>query len=160
MVEKNYSKWTKEDLIKEIKKLKKRKKYGIVWEDKPEKVAELCKEKLPVLIEDKSKEIKTDKNKPINILIEGDNYHALSVLNYTHKEKIDVIYIDPPYNTGAKNWKYNNNYVDSNDLWRHSKWLSFMEKRILLAKKTIEKKWIFDLCNRCKRIILIRFIIR
>ena len=59
-----------------------------------------------------NKRIISDKNKANNILIEGDNYHALSVLNYTHKRKIDVIYLDPPYNTGAKDWKYNNNFVD------------------------------------------------
>jgi adenine-specific DNA-methyltransferase len=129
--------WTKDELIKEVKKLKKRKKYGIVWEAKPEKVVELCKEKLPVLTEDKTKEINTDDLKPMNILIEGDNYHALSVLNYTHKGKIDVVYIDPPFNTGAKDWKYNNDYVDINDQWRHSKWLSMMSKRLLLAKKLL-----------------------
>ncbi|MFA5303313.1 MAG: site-specific DNA-methyltransferase [Candidatus Nanoarchaeia archaeon] len=137
---KNYNTWSKEDLIKEIKKVEKRKKYGIVWENKPEQVAELCKEKLPILIEEKSKEIITDKKKPINILIEGDNYHSLSVLNYTHKGKIDIIYIDPPYNTGAKDWKYNNNYVDDLDMWRHSKWLSFMEKRLKLAKNLLKRE--------------------
>jgi len=66
------------------KELKKQKKYGLVWEDKTEEVVEMCKEKLPVLKEVKDKEILTDKNKPVNLLIEGDNYHALSVLNYTH----------------------------------------------------------------------------
>ena len=86
----------------------------------------------------KGKEIKTDPNKPTNILIEGDNYHALSVLNYTHQGKIDVIYIDPPYNTGAKDWKYNNDFVDINDGYRHSKWLSFMEKRLRLAKNLLK----------------------
>jgi len=64
----------------------------------------MCKKKLPVLKEVKSKEIITDKDKPANLLIEGDNYHALSVLNYTHAGKIDVIYIDPPYNTGNKDF--------------------------------------------------------
>lgn len=137
MGKENFENWKIEELIREIKKLRKRKKYGIVWEAKPEKVAELCKEKLPVLTEDKAKEIKTDDLKPMNILIEGDNYHSLSVLNYTHKGKIDVIYIDPPYNTGAKDWKYNNDYVDINDQWRHSKWLSMMSKRLLLAKKLL-----------------------
>lgn len=127
------------DLKKEIKHLKSRKKYGLVWEDKPEFVVELCKKKLPVLIEYKNKEIKADDNKPVNILIEGDNYHSLSVLNYTHKRKIDVIYIDPPYNTGAKDWKYNNNYVDTNDTYRHSKWLSMMSKRLQLAKNLLKK---------------------
>ena len=135
MPKENYSEWTTQELIREIKKLKKRKKYGIVWEEKPEKVAELCKEKLPVLEEDKSKEIKTDGNKPINILIEGDNYHALSVLNYTHKGKIDVIYIDPPYNKGTGDkFIYNDKIVDKDDAYRHSKWLSFMNKRLRLAK--------------------------
>ncbi|MBI5099197.1 MAG: site-specific DNA-methyltransferase [Nitrospirae bacterium] len=86
----------------------------------------------------KSKEIMTNPDKPVNLLIEGDNYHALSVLNYTHAKKIDVIYIDPPYNTGAKDWKYNNAYVDENDAYRHSKWLSFMDKRLRLAKNLLK----------------------
>jgi adenine-specific DNA-methyltransferase len=141
MAKENFTEWNKEDLIDEVRKLRKRKKYGIVWEDKPEQVAELCKEKLPVLVEDKSKEINTDENKPTNILIEGDNYHALSVLNYTHKGKIDVIYIDPPYNTGSKDWKYNNNYVDIKDMYRHSKWLSFIAKRLKLAKSLLKRKF-------------------
>jgi len=139
MAKKDYANWSKTELVKELDKLSKRKKYGIVWEDKPEQVAELCKEKLPILEEDKKKEIKTDVKKPTNILIEGDNYHALSVLNYTHKGKIDVIYIDPPYNTGARDWKYDNDYVDINDQWRHSKWLSFMEKRLKLARFLLKK---------------------
>ncbi len=74
-----------------------------------------------------------------NILIEGDNYHALSVLNYTHKEKIDVIYIDPPYNTGEKDFKYNDSYVDKEDSYKHSKWLSFIEKRLNVAKEVLSK---------------------
>ena len=133
-----YSTLSKEQLISEIKRLKKGKKFGLLWEDKPEDVAELCKTKLPVLVDVEDKEISDDPNKPTNILIEGDNYHALSVLNYTHKGKIDVIYIDPPYNTGAKDWKYNNNYVDINDSYRHSKWLSMMSKRLQLAKKLLQ----------------------
>jgi len=120
------------------KELKKRKKYGLVWEEKPEEVVEMCKEKLPVLKEVKNKEITTDKNKPVNLLIEGDNYHALSVLNYTHAKKIDVIYIDPPYNTGNKDFIFNDNYVDREDAYRHSKWLSFMEKRLRLAKNLLK----------------------
>lgn len=70
-------------------------------------------------------------------LIEADNYHALQLLEYLYAEKVDCIYIDPPYNTGAKDWKYNNDYVDSSDTYRHSKWLSFMEKRLRLAKKLL-----------------------
>ena len=70
-------------------------------------------------------------------LIEADNYHALQLLEYLYAGKVDCIYIDPPYNTGARDWKYNNNYVDSNDQYRHSKWLSMMEKRLKLAKKLL-----------------------
>lgn len=135
----NYHTWSKDELIQEIQKLEKRKKYGLVWEPKLEEVAELCKEKLPVLVEDKSKEISSSKTGPANLLIEGDNYHALSVLNYTHKGKIDVIYIDPPFNTGAKDWKYNNDYVDINDQYRHSKWLSMMWKRLKLSKNLLKE---------------------
>lgn len=139
MAKKDYTNWDRKELIKEIDQLRKRKKYGLVWEDKPENVVEQCKTELPVLEEVKSKEIITDTDKPVNLLIEGDNYHALSVLNYTHKGKIDVIYIDPPYNTGAKDWKYNNDYVDDNDKWRHSKWISFMNNRLKQCKKLLTK---------------------
>jgi adenine-specific DNA-methyltransferase len=76
-------------------------------------------------------------DKTPHILIEGDNYHALSILSYTHKNKIDVIYIDPPYNTGNKNFKYNDSFVDKEDNFRHSKWLSFMSKRLKLAKQLL-----------------------
>lgn len=140
---KYYNEYSKEELIEEIKKLRKRKKYGLVWEDKKEEVVEMCKNKLPVLKEVKNKEIITDRDKPVNLLIEGDNYHALSVLNYTHAKKIDVIYIDPPYNTGARDWKYNNNYVDINDAWRHSKWLSMMKHRLELSKKLLKEDGVF-----------------
>ena len=136
--EKDFSARTLE-LEKEIKKLKSRKKYGLVWEHKTEEVIELCKEKLPVLTEDTSKEFNTKKDSPTSIMIEGDNYHSLSALNYTHAGKIDVVYIDPPYNTGAKDWKYNNDYVDINDTYRHSKWLSMMSKRLQLAKNLLSK---------------------
>jgi len=138
MSKENLENWTKEELIKEISKLRKRKKYGVVWEDKPEEVAELCREKLPVLAEDKTKEIITEEKEPVNILIEGDNYHALSVLNYTHKGKIDVIYIDPPYNTGSTTWTYNNRYVDKEDVYKHSKWISFIYKRTKLSKNLLK----------------------
>ena len=73
-------------------------------------------------------------------LIEADNYHALQLLEYLYAGKVDCIYIDPPYNTGAKDWKYNNNYVDDSDSYRHSKWLSMMEKRLKLAKKLLNPK--------------------
>ena len=73
-------------------------------------------------------------------LIEADNYHALQLLEYLYAGKVDCIYIDPPYNTGARDWKYNNDYVDGNDQYRHSKWLSMMEKRLKLAKKLLNPK--------------------
>jgi adenine-specific DNA-methyltransferase len=94
---------------------------------------------LPVLCEVETKRITSGgkHDTPAHLIIEGDNYHVLSVLNYTHSGKIDVIYIDPPYNTGNKDWKYNNNYVDSEDTFRHSKWLSFMHKRLELAKNLL-----------------------
>jgi adenine-specific DNA-methyltransferase len=76
----------------------------------------------------------TDPAKPRHALIEADNYHALQLLRYIYRNKVDCIYIDPPYNTGARDWKYNNDYVDAGDAWRHSKWLSFMQKRLALAK--------------------------
>ncbi|TSC94288.1 MAG: type III restriction-modification system methylation subunit [Candidatus Berkelbacteria bacterium Athens1014_28] len=138
MKKNNYQNWSKEDLVKEVETLKKRKKYGLVWEEKKEDVVEQCKKELPVLKEVKEKEIITDKDKPVNLLIEGDNYHALSVLNYTHKGRVDFIYLDPPYNTGARDWKYDNNYVDSEDGFRHSKWLSFIAKRLSLAKSLLK----------------------
>lgn len=73
-------------------------------------------------------------------LIEADNYHALQLLEYLYAGQVDCIYIDPPYNTGAKDWKYNNDYVDGNDSYRHSKWLSMMQKRLKLAKKLLNPR--------------------
>jgi len=136
---KDYSKLEKDDLLKVIEKLESRKKYGLIWDEEKtkEQFEKESENALPVLKEIKGKEIKTDVNKPINILIEGDNYHALSVLNYTHQGKIDVIYIDPPYNTGNKDFKYNDRYVDRGDSYRHSKWLSFITKRLRLAKSLL-----------------------
>lgn len=134
---KDYSKLAKEDLLKVIEKLESHKKYGLIWDEEKtkEKFEKESENAFPVLKEIKGKEIKTDPAKPTNILIEGDNYHALSVLNYTHQGKIDIIYIDPPYNTGKKNeFKYNDSWVDSEDTYRHSKWLSFMSKRLTLAR--------------------------
>jgi adenine-specific DNA-methyltransferase len=131
-----------QDEIERLKKNLKKKKFGLVWEDKPEQVAIDCKTKFPILTEIKSNAIlaSNDAQSPTNILIEGDNYHALSILNYTHKGKIDLIYIDPPYNTGNKDFKYNDNFVDKEDSFRHSKWLSFMEKRLKLARELLSDK--------------------
>ena len=139
-----YKDLTKEKLLEIVeqqdKELQDPKKYGLFWDKEKvvEKVVTDCEENLPVLKRVKSKEIKTNDNED-NIFIEGDNYHALNVLNYTHRNKIDVIYIDPPYNTGNKTeWKYNDKYIDKNDGFRHSKWLNMMEKRLLIAKRLIK----------------------
>jgi adenine-specific DNA-methyltransferase len=132
--------YTKEELIDIIKGLKRRKKFGLVWEEKPEKVVGLCDTELPVIEEVTKKAISKSKDKANNIIIEGDNYHSLSVLNYTHAGKIDVIYIDPPYNTGSNDFIYNDRYVDKEDGYRHSKWLSFMGNRLRLAKSLLSKQ--------------------
>lgn len=124
------------DLKAQVRKLKKN-NLGLVFEDKPEDVVTQCQQNVPVLKEDKAKRI-VSKDGQNNLLIEGDNYHALSVLNYTHKEKIDVIYIDPPYNTGNKDFIYNDQYVDKEDGYRHSKWLSFMRNRLALARELLK----------------------
>jgi len=93
-----------------------------------------------VLIEKEGKfgDVISDKDSDFNILIEGDNYHSLSVLKYTHRNRIDVIYIDPPYNTGNEDFIYNDNFVDRDDTFRHSRWLSFMNKRLVLAKDLLK----------------------
>lgn len=117
------------------------KKYGLIWEDKPEKVEEQLEKELPVLTEVKDRAIYSeDPNAPNHILIEGDNLHALTSLSYTHEGKIDVIYIDPPYNTGNKDFIYNDSFVDKEDSYRHSKWLSFMNKRLKIAKQLLSDR--------------------
>ncbi|MCT7460949.1 site-specific DNA-methyltransferase [Aliarcobacter cryaerophilus] len=136
---KKYENYTKEQLIQKIKQLES-KKYGLIWDDEkePEKVVIECQNNIPILKKIDEKTIKTDIKKPTNILIEGDNYHTLQVLNYTHKGQIDVIYIDPPYNTGNKDFKYNDSFIDKEDGYRHSKWLNFMNKRLRLAHNLLK----------------------
>lgn len=133
-----YDNYSKEQLIDKLSKLEK-KKYGLVWDDKPEAVADRCEKELPILVEDKNKEIICDSKKLTNFIFEGDNYHALYALNFTHQKKIDVIYIDPPYNTGKEDFKYNDKFIDDEDRFRHSKWLSFMSKRLHLSKKLLKQ---------------------
>lgn len=137
---KTYDEYSKEDFVAEIEQLKKRKKYGIIWEEQEEKFDKDTLGKLPVLKEIRDREIETEKKVPVNLLVEGDNYHSLSVLNYTHEKSVDVIYIDPPYNTGKKDFTFNDNFVDEEDSYRHSKWLSFMQKRLKLAKNLLKNK--------------------
>ena len=79
-------------------------------------------------------------DKPFHTVINGENYHVLEALTFTHRGKIDAIYIDPPYNTGAKDWKYNNHYVEAEDLYRHSKWLAMMERRLRIAGELLKPR--------------------
>ncbi len=116
------------------------KTFGLVWENKPEKAEDVLKESLPVFEEVPERRIFNGEQYPILIFIEGDNLHALTALRYTHERKIDVIYIDPPYNTGNKDFVYNDSFVDKEDGFRHSKWLSFMEKRLTIAKELLSDK--------------------
>ena len=125
--------------LNEIEKVLTDKKYGLVWEKHTERVDEEMKTKIPVFIEDKDMEIISDKSLPYNFILEGDNIHSLKLLEKTHKGKIDVIYIDPPYNTGNKDFIYDDKIVDSQDTFKHSKWISFMNERLNIAKKLLSK---------------------
>ena len=116
------------------------KKYGLVWEKHTEKVNEMLEKNIPVFIEDESKKIFFEDSVHgggYNYLLEGDNLHSLKLLEKTHKGKIDVIYIDPPYNTGNKDFIYNDSFVDKTDGYSHSKWLSFMSERLEIARELL-----------------------
>lgn len=115
-----------------------RKKYGLVWEEHEEKVDEELKTKIPIFEEVKEKEIVYDENGKFNFLLEGDNLHSLYLLEKTHKGKIDIIYIDPPYNTGGEDFIYDDSIIEREDDFRHSKWISFMKKRLDIAKKLLK----------------------
>ena len=122
------------------------KKYGLVFEEHRERIDEELVHSIPVLTEATerflaAKTAKGAKNdSPINFLIEGDNLAALKLLEKTHRGKIDLIYIDPPYNTGNKDFVYNDSCVDKTDTFRHSKWLSFMHKRLEVARRLMTDK--------------------
>lgn len=153
---------SKEELVSEVMKLQEelkstkssieaKDKYGLFWADKEEEFEKLAKDGLPVLepkAHKKFPDVILGENEVDHVLIEGDNYHALSILNYTHKEKVDVIYIDPPYNTGSDGFRYKDKReskdfpdgvpVPKDHPYRHSYWLSFMEKRLKLAKDLLK----------------------
>ena len=151
-----------ESLQKRIKELEKKNerlaqdlsvkmnKYGLYWLDCPEAFDTESENKIPVLEEVPGKEIKNADGKPTHILIDGDNYHALTCLNFTHRGKIDVIYIDPPYNTGNDDFVYkdkrflkefpNGQLIGKDHPLRHSSWLSFMEKRLCLSKTLLKNR--------------------
>ena len=137
MTKEKLNKLSKDELIKQIKLLKRSKKFGLVWETETEEIVAESKNNYINLIEEKSLSINTNEDENTNFLIEGDNYHSLAALAFTHRNKVDIIYIDPPYNTGAEDWKYNNKYVGED--YRHSKWLSMMNSRLLLAKQVLKK---------------------
>lgn len=126
--------------INEIENALNEKKYGLVWEQHEEAVDVKMKTHIPVFTEDKDLEIATAPGKPYNFLLEGDNLHSLRLLEKTHKGKIDIIYIDPPYNTGKKDdFCYDDKYVDKDDTFRHSKWLSFMNERLRIMQNLLSK---------------------
>ena len=131
---------SKQELLDLLNVYQTRKKYGLVWEeDNSREHFEFDNNQiLPILAEVKSKRIESKVRKQPNYLIEGDNYYGLSTLRFTHSSKIDFIYIDPPYNTGNKDFKYNDVFVERDDVFRHSKWLSFMSKRLRIAKELLK----------------------
>ena len=124
--------------VAELEKEVRSKKYGLIFEEHKERVDIELEENIPVLAENKRRFI--DNGGEMNFLIEGDNLAALKLLEKTHRGKIDLIYIDPPYNTGNKDFIYNDSFVDKTDGYRHSKWLSFMEKRLKIAKRLLSQK--------------------
>ena len=111
-----------------------KKKYGLIWEEHEERVDKELETQIPTFEEIKDKEIVSNPDERFNFLLEGDNLHSLYLLEKTHKEKIDIIYIDPPYNTGSKDFIYNDKIIDDEDGYKHSKWLSFMNKRLQMAQ--------------------------
>ena len=113
------------------------KKYGLVWEEHTERVDQELIDKIPVFVEKENKKICRLDGEKYNFLLEGDNLHSLYLLEKTHRGKIDIIYIDPPYNTGKKDFKYDDDYLDSEDGFKHSKWLSFMYNRLKVARNIL-----------------------
>ena len=144
--------------LNEIENALLNKKYGLIWEEHSEHVDNMLEKHIPVFIEDTTRKIVASDCPAIvqrlssdcpaivqqdfekfNFLIQGDNLHSLKLLEKTHRNKIDVIYIDPPYNTGSKDFIYDDHYIDKNDGYAHSKWLSFMSKRLEIARNLLSK---------------------
>lgn len=123
----------------EIENTLNEKKYGLVWEEHTEKVNDELEDKIPVFDENTDYKINKCSKNDYNFLLEGDNLHSLYLLEKTSKNSIDVIYIDPPYNTGNQDFCYNDDYVEKEDVYRHSKWLSFMNRRMRIAFKLLSK---------------------
>lgn len=125
--------------INEIENELVEKKYGLVWEQHIEQVDEEIKKNVPVFTEIENKAILLGKDNSCNFLLEGDNLHSLKLLEKTHSGKIDCIYIDPPYNRGKRDFIYDDKYVNADDSFKHSKWLSFMHERLLIARRLLGK---------------------
>lgn len=123
--------------LNEIENFLDEKKYGLVWEEHEEAVDVEMRTKIPVFEECLDRKIEGNQASPVNFILEGDNLHSLYLLEKTLKSSVDVIYIDPPYNTGNKDFAYDDSFVDKEDAFRHSKWLSFMEKRLRVAKELL-----------------------
>ena len=131
---------TEDDFIIAINEIKNHlinKKFGLVFEEHTEFVDEMLENNIPILSADANRRICKNKDKLWNSIIEGDNLQALYLLEKTHRGRVDCIYIDPPYNNRNRSWKYNNDYVDDKDTYKHSKWLSFMKTRLLIARKLL-----------------------
>lgn len=115
-----------------------KKKYGLIWEEHEERVDKELKSQIPTFEEIKNKEIISNPEQKFNFLLEGDNLHSLYLLEKTHKGKIDLIIIDPPYNRGENDFIYDDRIIDKNDTFKHSKWLSFMNRRLEIARKLLK----------------------
>ncbi len=132
------------------------KKYGLVFEKHEEEIDKVLQNNAPVLTEEK--DLFIENGGVMNFLIEGDNLAALQLLEKTHSGKIDLIYIDPPYNTGNKDFVYDDAFVDNNDTFRHSKWLSFMQKRLEIAHRLLSDKGVIFISiddNECVNLELL-----
>lgn len=117
--------------------------FGINFEDKPEEVTKILDKNYLIIKEIEKNQIISNPNLPNNYIIEGDNYYSLNLLKFSHKNSFDLIYIDPPYNRPGQKFKYNNNFVDSEDPWLHSSWLSFMNHRLKIAKELLKDDGVF-----------------
>ena len=137
MSKRDYASWTHSELIEEIQLLQTHKKFGLVWEDQQEDESLTLATHVPVVREVPDLNVLASPSGKTNLLIEGDNLHSLSLLNYTHSGLVDVIYIDPPYNTGQNDFSYNDKFVKADDAYRHSKWLSFIQKRLVLSRNLL-----------------------
>jgi len=130
---------SKSELVDLVKKLRSKRRYGLFWEDEKTREHLSSSTEVPIINEVPKLSIGSARDSA-HLLIEGDNYYSLSLMRFTHTNKIDFIYIDPPYNTGSSDFKYNDTFVEKDDTYRHSKWLSFMNKRLKIAKDLLTEE--------------------